>query len=239
MRPGGGTGPSPLDASHHPHAGASSLGRRSFSPERAGNRPRRTEGAGRGRGVGPGHSPAGEEVKQRVLLLLTARRHGRAGSAARSRRVPRARGGLTDARGGRSALPAVLRRPPAPPPCARAPTTGSLGPRPLPRGHRRLTCLCGASPAASGSPAASRSPARGCHVRGPGRDVTRRRGPGAVRGGGVDPDPARPLAGGRTWAGRLPEPMRVKREPAKARSEERRVGKECLRLCRSRWSPYH
>ena len=25
----------------------------------------------------------------------------------------------------------------------------------------------------------------------------------------------------------------------KYRSEERRVGKECLRLCRSRWSPYH
>ena len=25
----------------------------------------------------------------------------------------------------------------------------------------------------------------------------------------------------------------------KWRSEERRVGKECLRLCRSRWSPYH
>ena len=25
----------------------------------------------------------------------------------------------------------------------------------------------------------------------------------------------------------------------KVRSEERRVGKECLRLCRSRWSPYH
>jgi ferredoxin hydrogenase small subunit len=24
-----------------------------------------------------------------------------------------------------------------------------------------------------------------------------------------------------------------------ARSEERRVGKECRRLCRSRWSPYH
>ena len=23
------------------------------------------------------------------------------------------------------------------------------------------------------------------------------------------------------------------------RSEERRVGKECLLLCRSRWSPYH
>ena len=31
-----------------------------------------------------------------------------------------------------------------------------------------------------------------------------------------------------------------KESPADAlRSEERRVGKECLRLCRSRWSPYH
>jgi hypothetical protein len=27
--------------------------------------------------------------------------------------------------------------------------------------------------------------------------------------------------------------------PEHARSEERRVGKECRRLCRSRWSPYH
>ena len=27
--------------------------------------------------------------------------------------------------------------------------------------------------------------------------------------------------------------------PIVVRSEERRVGKECLRLCRSRWSPYH
>src|SRR3546814_15788751 len=26
---------------------------------------------------------------------------------------------------------------------------------------------------------------------------------------------------------------------AHARSEERRVGKECVRTCRSRWSPYH
>ena len=25
----------------------------------------------------------------------------------------------------------------------------------------------------------------------------------------------------------------------KKRSEERRVGKECPQLCRSRWSPYH
>ena len=27
--------------------------------------------------------------------------------------------------------------------------------------------------------------------------------------------------------------------PARARSEERRVGKECTSWCRSRWSPYH
>ena len=32
-----------------------------------------------------------------------------------------------------------------------------------------------------------------------------------------------------------PAPRRIGRR----RSEERRVGKECLRLCRSRWSPYH
>src|SRR3546814_6900214 len=32
----------------------------------------------------------------------------------------------------------------------------------------------------------------------------------------------------------------VCREPdAPARSEERRVGKECVSTCRSRWSPYH
>ena len=29
------------------------------------------------------------------------------------------------------------------------------------------------------------------------------------------------------------------KEATGLRSEERRVGKECLRLCRSRWSPYH
>ena len=28
-------------------------------------------------------------------------------------------------------------------------------------------------------------------------------------------------------------------DPKGGRSEERRVGKECLSLCRSRWSPYH
>ena len=36
--------------------------------------------------------------------------------------------------------------------------------------------------------------------------------------------------------------LKAAREKTKnrcTRSEERRVGKECLRLCRSRWSPYH
>src|SRR3546814_2581506 len=28
-------------------------------------------------------------------------------------------------------------------------------------------------------------------------------------------------------------------DPASDRSEERRVGKECVSTCRSRWSPYH
>ena len=28
-------------------------------------------------------------------------------------------------------------------------------------------------------------------------------------------------------------------EPVAVRSEERRVGKECIAVCRSRWSPYH
>src|SRR3546814_6816955 len=30
-----------------------------------------------------------------------------------------------------------------------------------------------------------------------------------------------------------------KRRALPIRSEERRVGKECVRTCRSRWSPYH
>src|SRR3546814_7880260 len=33
-------------------------------------------------------------------------------------------------------------------------------------------------------------------------------------------------------------PLRSKR-PLRWRSEERRVGKECVSTCRSRWSPYH
>ena len=33
--------------------------------------------------------------------------------------------------------------------------------------------------------------------------------------------------------------MEIRGKERETRSEERRVGKECLRLCRSRWSPYH
>src|SRR3546814_20453595 len=34
-------------------------------------------------------------------------------------------------------------------------------------------------------------------------------------------------------------PSEEKSSPSTSRSEERRVGKECVRTCRSRWSPYH
>ena len=33
--------------------------------------------------------------------------------------------------------------------------------------------------------------------------------------------------------------LALEKAMARARSEERRVGKECLHACRSRWSPYH
>src|SRR3546814_15327758 len=36
-----------------------------------------------------------------------------------------------------------------------------------------------------------------------------------------------------------PEPKIITEGMAEARSEERRVGKECVSTCRSRWSPYH
>ena len=48
--------------------------------------------------------------------------------------------------------------------------------------------------------------------------------------------PGLPLfAGGRPIAGAGVDD----RDIAEDRSEERRVGKECPQLCRSRWSPYH
>src|SRR3546814_12441128 len=36
-----------------------------------------------------------------------------------------------------------------------------------------------------------------------------------------------------------PDFFKTKKERVESRSEERRVGKECVRTCRSRWSPYH
>src|SRR3546814_12351486 len=47
-------------------------------------------------------------------------------------------------------------------------------------------------------------------------------------------------------SGRSPRAFSARRKagaesgrPARERSEERRVGKECVSTCRSRWSPYH
>ena len=37
----------------------------------------------------------------------------------------------------------------------------------------------------------------------------------------------------------LPDAARWKGQKLQPRSEERRVGKECCLVCRSRWSPYH
>src|SRR3546814_20146515 len=49
---------------------------------------------------------------------------------------------------------------------------------------------------------------------------------------GADPRHARRPAGDRV-------DRRIREAPQPGRSEERRVGKECVRTCRSRWSPYH
>src|SRR3546814_11765550 len=46
---------------------------------------------------------------------------------------------------------------------------------------------------------------------------------------------------GRMWIRVFPD-VPVSKKPAEVRmgrSEERRVGKECVSTCRSRWSPYH
>src|SRR3546814_19166714 len=44
-----------------------------------------------------------------------------------------------------------------------------------------------------------------------------------------------------TFADQLPEPVcqSARQRGPGSRSEERRVGKECVSTCRSRWSPYH
>src|SRR3546814_17864430 len=52
--------------------------------------------------------------------------------------------------------------------------------------------------------------------------------------GTLEPDSVMPAVSVLSWPGALPRrPLEVER------SEERRVGKECVSKCRSRWSPYH
>ena len=58
-------------------------------------------------------------------------------------------------------------------------------------------------------------------------------------------DTALPSPSGNLSIREIDNPQRRAAHPLRSpssgasRSEERRVGKECLRLCRSRWSPYH
>src|SRR3546814_16780983 len=47
------------------------------------------------------------------------------------------------------------------------------------------------------------------------------------------------VAGTCTQNGQTVDMAMVGTMAAKKRSEERRVGKECVSTCRSRWSPYH
>ena len=47
------------------------------------------------------------------------------------------------------------------------------------------------------------------------------------------------MAGAEDLLQRLPDLLGKDVRVVRARSEERRVGKECALLCRSRWSPYH
>src|SRR3546814_10354621 len=53
-------------------------------------------------------------------------------------------------------------------------------------------------------------------------------------GGAVDPTAAPPVGA----QAMTPEELAAQRA-AQERSDERRVGEECVSTCRSRWSPYH
>ena len=44
---------------------------------------------------------------------------------------------------------------------------------------------------------------------------------------------------GFAWSSILSTPYAILAGSLPERSEERRVGKECIAVCRSRWSPYH
>ena len=66
-----------------------------------------------------------------------------------------------------------------------------------------------------------------------------------ISGGGSDPDPDHSSGPSIPMFGELLVALANGQEELSAdcwnclRSEERRVGKECLNVCRSRWSPYH
>src|SRR3546814_11622020 len=62
----------------------------------------------------------------------------------------------------------------------------------------------------------------------------RRDPPPQARGGD---HPRRGRGGARRWL--TASPRATSAPPSSPRSEERRVGKECVSTCRSRWSPYH
>src|SRR3546814_8939044 len=67
--------------------------------------------------------------------------------------------------------------------------------------------------------------------------------PGAVAGKGAAPSPTAvkpPAASSQNRNAVDPDAAKRAKERAKRRrSEERRVGKECVSTCRSRWSTYH
>ena len=142
-------------------------------------------------------------------------------------------------------LPPLPPPPPPPPPGRPQPPASALPGRPYLReasgdGGERPTacansCLLGRPRSASprsggrGEPSAQERGGKGHAAREESR-----------AGGEASPSaslPPRPR--GQVSAPRTPGPRPAPLACARARSEERRVGKECLRLCRSRWSPYH
>src|SRR3546814_20779941 len=76
-----------------------------------------------------------------------------------------------------------------------------------------------------------RAGARSVHIY-PGKDVPIAGLDGLVIGGGDDIDVE-------LYNHELVLDTRIDPERDKLRTEERRVGKECVSTCRSRWSPYH